>query len=77
MVQVGSLFTQVLSLVNRNDFSRAVRQWDAEHGAKGFRCWDQFVSMVFCQMASADSLRDKSASLPAESPISTVCHKVL
>ena len=58
MVQVGSLFTQVLSLVNRNDFSRAVRQWDAERGAKGFRCWDQFVSMVFCQMASADSLRE-------------------
>ena len=58
MIQVGSLFTQVLSLVNRNDFTRAVRQWDAEHGAKGFRCWDQFVSMMFCQMASADSLRE-------------------
>jgi len=26
MVRVGSLFTQVLSLINRNDFSRAVRQ---------------------------------------------------
>lgn len=58
MIQVGSLFTQVLSLVDRNDFARAVRHWDAEHGAKGFRCWDQFVSMVFCQMASADSLRE-------------------
>lgn len=58
MVQVGSLFTQVLSLVNRNGFARAVRQWGAEHAAKGFRCWDQFVSMVFCQMASADSLRE-------------------
>jgi len=58
MVQVGSLFTQVLSLVNRNDFFRAVQQWDAERAAKGFRCWDQFVAMVFCQMASADSLRE-------------------
>ena len=58
MVQVGSLFTQVLSLFNRNGFARAVRQCNAEHAAKGFRCWDQFVSMVFCQMASADSLRE-------------------
>jgi len=58
MIKTGSLFTQVLSLVNRNDFSRAVRQWDAEKGAKGFRCWDQFVSMVFCQLAGADSLRE-------------------
>ena len=58
MIQGGSLFTQALSLVDRNDFARAVRQWDAEHGAKGFRCWDQFVSMMFCQMASADSLRE-------------------
>jgi len=58
MIQAGSLFTQVLSLVDRHDFARAVRQWDAEYGAKGFRCWDQFVSMMFCQMASADSLRE-------------------
>ena len=58
MIKVGSLFSQVLSLVNRNDFSRAVRQWDAEKGAKGFRCWDQFVAMMFCQLAWADSLRE-------------------
>jgi hypothetical protein len=38
MVTVGSLFTQVLSSVNRNAFGRAVRQWDAGRGAKGFRC---------------------------------------
>ncbi|MBN2512298.1 MAG: DUF4372 domain-containing protein [Sedimentisphaerales bacterium] len=31
---------------------------DAEKGAKGFRCWDQFVSKVFCQLAGADSLRE-------------------
>jgi len=45
MIKCGSLFSQVLSLVDRNDFSRAVRQWDAEKGAKGFRCWDQLVAM--------------------------------
>jgi len=58
MIRVGSLFTQVLSLINRNDFGRAVHQWDAEKAAKGFRCWDQFVAMVFCQLGGADSLRE-------------------
>jgi hypothetical protein len=27
-------------------------------GAKGFSSWDQFVAMLFCQMAAADSLRE-------------------
>ena len=58
MIKAGSLFSQVLSLINRDDFARAVRQWDAEQAAKGFRCWDQFVAMTFCQLGGADSLRE-------------------
>ena len=58
MVKVGSLFAQVLSLINRNDFARAVGHWDAERCTKGFRCWDQFVAMIFCQLAGANSLRE-------------------
>lgn len=30
----------------------------AEHAAKGFTCWTQFVSMLFCQLGRADSLRE-------------------
>lgn len=58
MVTVASCFSQVLSLVNRNDFARAVREHGAEKGAKGFSCWDQFVAMLFCQMGAANSLRE-------------------
>ena len=35
-----------------------VKKYDAEHAAKGFTCWTQFVSMTFCQLAHADSLRE-------------------
>lgn len=63
MIKVGSLFTQVLSLVDRRDFARAVAESEAEHAAKGFRCLDQFVAMVFCQLAGADSLREISGGL--------------
>jgi hypothetical protein len=63
MVAGTSCFAQVVSLVDRNDFARAVRQHDAEQAAKGFTCWDQFVSMTFCQLGSAHSLREVCGGL--------------
>lgn len=56
MATTASCFVQVLSLVDRNAFVRAVRRHDAERGTKGFSCWGQFVSMLFCQMGAANSL---------------------
>jgi len=35
-----------------------VREHEAEKASKGLACWDQFVAMMFCQMGSADSLRE-------------------
>ena len=58
MIKVASVFAQVLSLINRNKFSRSVGELEAEKGAKGFRCWEQLVCMLFCHLASADSLRE-------------------
>lgn len=56
---VGStLFSQMLSLISRRDFDYAVRRHQADKGAKGFSSWDQFVAMLFAQVASADSLRE-------------------
>ncbi|MFW5732886.1 MAG: DUF4372 domain-containing protein [Planctomycetota bacterium] len=53
MVSAASLFAQMLSLVSRRDFARAVGRREAEKAAKGFSCWDQFVAMLFCQLAQA------------------------
>ena len=63
MVHQGSLFCQLLSLFNRNDFARHVRETKAEYKAKGFSCWDQFVSMLFCHLAQAKSLREITQGL--------------
>jgi hypothetical protein len=35
-----------------------VKKHAAERDAKGFTCWTQFVSMLFCQLGRADSLRE-------------------
>jgi hypothetical protein len=58
MVAVASCFAQLLALIDRVAFAKAVRQHQAERGANGFSCWDQFVGMLFCQMGSAHSLRE-------------------
>lgn len=58
MANTASLFTQILSLFQRSDFARRVRELKAERHARGFSCWSQFVSMLFCQLAQARSLRE-------------------
>lgn len=63
MTRTGSLFSQILSLFQRSDFARHVRATLAEHRAKGFSSWDQFVAMLFCQLAQARSLREISDGL--------------
>ena len=58
MVQVASLFNQLLHHFPRAEFASLVSKHNAERAAKGFTCWTQFVSMTFCQLAHADSLRE-------------------
>jgi hypothetical protein len=52
------LFSQILSIISRHEFSRHVRELKGEKAAKGFTCWQQFVAMLFCQLAQAKSLRE-------------------
>jgi len=63
MVRVASLFSQLLGEFSRSDFERAVSQHQAERYAKRFSCWDQFVAMLFCQLAQAKSLREITGGL--------------
>lgn len=58
MVQVASLFNQLLHHFPRLEFGSWVQKHEAERAAKGFDCWTQFVSMLFCQLGHADSLRE-------------------
>ena len=58
MLQSASIFSQLLKQFPRSLFQRLVHEEKAERHAKGFQCWSQFVSMLFCHVAQADSLRD-------------------
>jgi hypothetical protein len=52
------MFSQILQLFPRSDFQLLVKDTKAERHARGFSCWDQFVSMMFCQLGRAHSLRE-------------------
>jgi len=63
MIRVASIFSQILSLFPRTEFQQAVNEHHAERFAKGFSCWEQFVAMLFCQLAQAKSLREICSGL--------------
>lgn len=63
MTRFSSIFSQLLQLFPRLEFDQAVEQHQAEKGAKGFRSWDQFVAMLFCQLGGAHSLREVCGGL--------------
>jgi hypothetical protein len=63
MVRHTSLFSQLVALFSRQRFYELVYRHGSERYAKGFSSWDQFVAMLFCQLAQAKSLREISGGL--------------
>jgi hypothetical protein len=65
MNRVCSIFSQMLQQFPRLEFEAAVREHQAERHARGFRCWTQFVAMLFCQLGHAQTLREITGGLAA------------
>ncbi len=63
MVRYTSLFSQLVGFFQRHKFHSLVKIHKAEKYSKGFKSWDHFVSMLFCQLAQAKSLREISGGL--------------
>jgi hypothetical protein len=58
-----SIMNQLLQVFPRNEFQEEVTKTKAERHARGFASWDQFVAMLFCQLADAQSLREITGGL--------------
>ena len=52
------VFSQLMSLVDSNEFNRHVNRYKGNHRVHSFTCWHQFLCMSFGQLAKKDSLRD-------------------
>lgn len=72
MIRHVSLFSQLVKLVDRNQLYRLVSKHQADRYSKGFDSYDQFVFMLFCQLAQAKSLREISSGL--SSCMNQFCH---
>lgn len=70
MIQVCSVFSQLLQLFSHREFARAVKEHQAERNAKGFTCWGQSAAMLFCQVAQLKSLHEVCMGLAScEAPL--------
>jgi len=58
MAKTASIFSQLLKFFPQTEFTKLVKEHGAERHAKGFTSWSHFVSMLFCQLAGAESLRE-------------------
>lgn len=58
-----SLFSQIISKLDRNIFSKLVKEKHTDKHQKGFSSWTHLVSMLFCQFAKSQSVRDISNGL--------------
>ena len=65
MNRVCSIFSQMLKLIPRTSFHKAVLEHQAERHARGFTCWGQLVAMLFCHLGQARSLREICNGLAA------------
>ena len=57
MVNV-TLFSQILNHIDRNEFSKVVKQYNTDKHSKGINSWTHLVSMLFCHLSKAQSIRE-------------------
>jgi hypothetical protein len=65
MNRVCSIFAQILRLIPRTTFHKAVLDHKAERHARGFTSWGQLVAMLYCHLGQARSLREICNGLAA------------
>lgn len=52
------VFAQVLSLINRFEFSKCVDRYNGDYRARGLNCWNQFAHLFFGQLTGRNGVRD-------------------
>jgi len=58
-----TLFAQIISKLDRNRFKKIVQERKSDKYQKGYNSWTHLVSMLFCQFAKSQSVRDISNGL--------------
>ncbi len=59
------VFSQLMSLIHRQAFTRIVEKYNGNDRIRTFSCWHQFLCMSVGQRAQRESLRDVVTCLNA------------
>lgn len=59
------VFRQMLDFVNQYEFNKCVKRYSGNYRVRNFKCWDQFLQLLFGQITSLDSLRSICTCLQA------------
>jgi uncharacterized protein DUF4372/DDE family transposase len=62
----NSIFGQMLQLISRYEFQKAVNEYKSVKYSKGFSSWTHFVSMLFGQLSGQDGLRGIETGMAAQ-----------
>jgi len=62
----NTIFGQMLQIISRYDFEKAVKWYKADKHSKGFSNWQQFVSLLFGQLSGQDGLRGVETGLASQ-----------
>jgi len=58
-----TLFSQIISKLDRSKFAKLIIKHQTDKHQKGYNSWTHLVSMLFCQFAKSQSVRDISNGL--------------
>jgi len=65
MNQGQTIFSQIIDFLPKKKFRQCVNRYNGNHRTRSFTCYDQFLCMVFAQLAYRESLRDIECCLRA------------
>jgi hypothetical protein len=59
------IFRQLLDFVNQYEFDKCVKRYSGNYHVRNFKCWNQFVQLLFGQITSLESIRSICICLKA------------
>jgi len=58
-----TILSQIINGLCRDTFNKIVKKYESDKHSKGINCWTQLVTMLFCHLAKANSIREVTQGL--------------
>lgn len=62
----NTLFYEILQMIPRHEFQKAVNSYDGDKGTRRLNCWQQFSTLLFGQLTGHNALRSMTIALNSQ-----------